>query len=303
MSELQSCSLIPEDYLTSGLSPLWQKRFKRAIEYLEQSIDQYPPPLWDDVAAHAAISPFHFHRMFTAVFGEPPGHYLRRIRLQYVVHLLITMPKKPVTDIALDCGFSSSQSMAKALRRELKTSASTIRRSYMKEGWETIEPLWAQLGQPEATSGVSLEESMAEKIQFSVSEHPESYFFVKPVQISESWLDAAVEGLVSVQDLYTFIKTTDVEKPAEQQVYQAGYEVERDQANLVIPAVRCLSCRVRLNSMVAYSAVWDALYLHVLSLGLEPDPQGYATEIIHQNSDWQSEEYEMTFSLGVMGAL
>lgn len=299
MPESPPCSLIPEQHLTAPLSPLWQRRFNRAIDYLNQTIGQSSPPSWDQVAAYSAISPFHFHRMFTVVFKETPGQYVRRMRLQSVIYSLINEPKKAVTEIALGCGFSSSQSLAKALRRELNTSAKTIRNGYLKEGWETIELLLKQLGQPETRTGSSLEKSMAGHVQFQVLEEPEQYFFVKQVPLKETSIVHIVEEYETGHDVYAFIKIPDADKAAENLVYQVGYKTLKNQANFTLPAGKYLSCRVLLNNMVAYAAIWDALYIHLLSLEFELDPKGYAIEVFHQNPDRQEGMYEITLTLAL----
>jgi AraC family transcriptional regulator len=59
------------------------------------------------LAAEANFSPFHFHRIFTAVVGEPPAEYLRRLRLEKAAALLAVDRSSTVTRIALDCGFST----------------------------------------------------------------------------------------------------------------------------------------------------------------------------------------------------
>jgi AraC family transcriptional regulator len=40
------------------------------------------PIMLGELAALAGFSPYHFHRVFRAVFGEPLGAYVRRERLQ-----------------------------------------------------------------------------------------------------------------------------------------------------------------------------------------------------------------------------
>ncbi|HMA51573.1 MAG TPA: AraC family transcriptional regulator, partial [Magnetospirillaceae bacterium] len=46
----------------------WKTRFARAAKLLSERLDD-PPPL-EDLAAAAAISPYHFHRIWRALTGE-----------------------------------------------------------------------------------------------------------------------------------------------------------------------------------------------------------------------------------------
>lgn len=59
------------------------------------------------LAREAGFSPFHFHRIFTAMFGEAPAQYVNRLRLENAANMLCSMPKATLTQVAMDCGFSS----------------------------------------------------------------------------------------------------------------------------------------------------------------------------------------------------
>jgi AraC family transcriptional regulator len=75
----------------------------------------------------ANFSAFHFHRLFRAIVGEPLNHFIQRIRLERAANKLIDNPKISITEIALDCGFSSSSSFARAFKDYYKVSASKWR--------------------------------------------------------------------------------------------------------------------------------------------------------------------------------
>ncbi len=60
----------------------------------------------DAVAATAGYSRFHFVRAFKAVYGETPGQYLSRRRLERAEELLRTA-NLSVTEICMLVGFSS----------------------------------------------------------------------------------------------------------------------------------------------------------------------------------------------------
>ncbi|HSA96253.1 MAG TPA: AraC family transcriptional regulator [Acidobacteriota bacterium] len=60
------------------------------------------------LAAVACFSPYHFHRLFSALVGESPAEYVRRLRLEKAAGLLVNEPLRTVTDIALACGFATS---------------------------------------------------------------------------------------------------------------------------------------------------------------------------------------------------
>ena len=59
----------------------------------------------DALAGIAGLSPFHLHRVFSAMLGESPVAFVRRVRLLTAAFRLQFQPSAAVTDIALACGF------------------------------------------------------------------------------------------------------------------------------------------------------------------------------------------------------
>lgn len=104
----------------------WRARVCRAMDYLSGHLAE---PLDIAGAAQAArCSPYHFHRLFTALVGETVGAFVRRLRLERAMGLLVGSPRMSVTDIAFACGFSSSQNFAKAFRAAYGLTPSQARR-------------------------------------------------------------------------------------------------------------------------------------------------------------------------------
>ena len=58
------------------------------------------------LAAIACISESNFIRSFKATFGETPHRYLQRRRIERAMYLLRTTDRS-VTDVCMQCGFSS----------------------------------------------------------------------------------------------------------------------------------------------------------------------------------------------------
>jgi AraC-like DNA-binding protein len=80
------------------------RRLLRARDAMDRA---YAEPL--DVPAVAAIahaSPAHFSRTFRAVFGETPGRYLQRRRVERAMFLLRETDRS-ITDVCFDVGFNS----------------------------------------------------------------------------------------------------------------------------------------------------------------------------------------------------
>lgn len=104
----------------------YRARINRVLDYIEAHIDEELN--LETLARVASFSPFHFHRIFRALQGEPLFQFIQRIRLERAASQLALQPKKPVTRIALDCGFSGSASFARAFRDQFGMSATAWRR-------------------------------------------------------------------------------------------------------------------------------------------------------------------------------
>lgn len=85
-----------------GLAPVV---LKRVLEFIESHLDQ--PLLLSSLALQAGLSEFHFARMFKYSTGLAPHQYVMQVRLQQADKLL-RHTALPLTQIALDCGFSSA---------------------------------------------------------------------------------------------------------------------------------------------------------------------------------------------------
>jgi len=84
----------------------YARRINAALELVHRELAQDIP--LSRLAAAANFSPFHFHRIFTALVGEQPAQFIRRLRLEKGARLLLGGAKPSVTEVAFSCGFSSS---------------------------------------------------------------------------------------------------------------------------------------------------------------------------------------------------
>ena len=88
---------------------------------------RYPESLrLEDLAREAALSPFHFLRLFRSVFGETPHQYLTRVRIDAAKKLLLA--DAPVTDVCFDVGFQSLGSFSALFARRVGAPPSAFRR-------------------------------------------------------------------------------------------------------------------------------------------------------------------------------
>jgi AraC-like DNA-binding protein len=77
---------------------------KQVILEMYKRFDE-PLPL-QEMAAVAALSPYHFNRVFRHITGITPGHFLCAIRLKAALKLLLTT-QLSVTDVCFAVGYNS----------------------------------------------------------------------------------------------------------------------------------------------------------------------------------------------------
>lgn len=111
---------------TAATSPI-NPRLQRVLDRITAALAQGEAPPELEALAHAAhFSPFHFHRLWRALTGEPIGSTVARLRLRRALGLL-SQPGASVTDVALAVGFESSQSFARLVRQHLDTTPGALR--------------------------------------------------------------------------------------------------------------------------------------------------------------------------------
>ena len=125
---------------------LYIQRINRVLDHIDQHLGD--PLDLEGLAGVAAFSPYHFHRIFRAMVGEPLNQYVRRIRLEKAASLLVSQPDRPVLDIAVDCGFGSAASFARAFKEAFGCSASQWRDGAHRQH--------SKMGKVESKAGKSL---------------------------------------------------------------------------------------------------------------------------------------------------
>ncbi len=106
---------------------LHEDSFQRVLRARDAMHARYAQALrLEDLAHEAALSPFHFLRMFRAAFGETPHQYLTRVRIEAAKRLLLA--DAPVTDVCFDVGFQSLGSFSALFARRVGAPPSGFRR-------------------------------------------------------------------------------------------------------------------------------------------------------------------------------
>ncbi|EFK05717.1 bacterial transcription activator, effector binding domain protein [delta proteobacterium NaphS2] len=103
-------------------------RLNRTIDYIHNHLGE--DLNLTSLARIACFSKYHFHRIFSTFLSETVNEYVRRVRLEKAVRMLTLDRDKSVLEIALDCGFSSSQNFAKAFKSHFGVTPTYVRTAY-----------------------------------------------------------------------------------------------------------------------------------------------------------------------------
>ncbi|MCJ0872601.1 helix-turn-helix transcriptional regulator [Streptomyces sp. AP-93] len=98
----------------------------------------------ETVAAHAGYSRFHFVRAFKAVYGETPGQYLSRRRIERAEEMLRTADLS-VTEICHLVGFRSLGTFSARFKRQTGLTPTAYRTRHVGRGTALIPGCYALL--------------------------------------------------------------------------------------------------------------------------------------------------------------
>lgn len=119
------------------------ERIQRVEDHIERHLDDQLT--LDGLARVACFSPFHFHRVWTAVTGETLAATIQRLRLEKSADLLLKYPERTILDIALECGFSGQAVFARSFKEAYGMPASAWRqggaRTWVRDKGSRRRPL------------------------------------------------------------------------------------------------------------------------------------------------------------------
>jgi AraC family transcriptional regulator len=106
------CRLIPSK-TANTMTSSYHERIDRVIAHVRQNLGR--DLSLDALSDVAALSRFHFHRVFTAMTGETVADAVRRARLNRASQLLVATTR-PLASIAAEVGYPNTDSFARAYR-------------------------------------------------------------------------------------------------------------------------------------------------------------------------------------------
>ncbi|WP_299247727.1 AraC family transcriptional regulator [uncultured Aquimarina sp.] len=101
-------------------------RINLALRYIDEHLDG--DLSLETVANIALYSPFHFHRIFKAVIGEPLNAYVNRRRIEKMASVLMHKKEVNITELSLQYGFNSNSSFTRAFKKFYGVSPTEFRK-------------------------------------------------------------------------------------------------------------------------------------------------------------------------------
>lgn len=108
--------------------PRGKGRIERAIEYIRERLHQQIS--LEEIAAVAAMSPYHFSRTFRSVTGKTPLAYVIAERVSLAKGMLMRRHDMQLAEVALLSGFSSQSHFSTVFRSHTGASPSEYRRCF-----------------------------------------------------------------------------------------------------------------------------------------------------------------------------
>lgn len=102
----------------------YKEKMLRVLVLIQERLDE--PLALDELAAHACLSPHHFHRVFRGMLGEPLVAHVRRLRLERAAYQL-KFSRRSVVELALDAGYDSHEAFTRAFKKHFRETPSAFR--------------------------------------------------------------------------------------------------------------------------------------------------------------------------------
>jgi AraC family transcriptional regulator len=102
----------------------YKRRMLRVLVHIQQHLDD--GLALEQLAGVACFSPYHFHRVFKGMMGEPVKEYVRRLRLERAAGQL-KQGAASVIDIALGAGYGSHEAFTRSFKTAFGAAPSQFR--------------------------------------------------------------------------------------------------------------------------------------------------------------------------------
>ncbi|MCX7120978.1 MAG: GyrI-like domain-containing protein [Gammaproteobacteria bacterium] len=115
--------------MASNFEKTYHERILKVLIYIQNNLDKELSLA--ELSSTAFFSPFHFHRIFTALTGESIKSYVRRLRLERAIRDL-TYTDLPIVKISDRAGYDTQQSFHRAFKETYHATPKGFRDKYQE---------------------------------------------------------------------------------------------------------------------------------------------------------------------------
>ena len=122
---------------------IYISRINKVMNFVENNLDKELSLSYLSEIAH--FSPFHFHRLFSAITEETLNTFIKRKRIEKIASLLLNGDSTPLTELAFKYGFNSGASFSRTFKKFYGISASEFK--------ENSKEQYSKIGKVESKNG------------------------------------------------------------------------------------------------------------------------------------------------------
>jgi AraC family transcriptional regulator len=126
-------------------------RINKACDHIDRHLTE--EMTLSELARVAGFSEFHFHRIFAAMTGETLFAFILRLRLERAATRLCVHPSQTITQLALECGFTSSAVFCRAFKKRFGCAPSKFRDRNQSQTQSSLDQLLRNSGKEKTGDG------------------------------------------------------------------------------------------------------------------------------------------------------
>lgn len=288
-------------------------RINKVVDYIEQNISEQLN--LDKISSIANFSPFHFHRIFSALNGETLNNFIKRKRVEKAAGMLINNEEKSIADIAYECGYSSSSVFCRNFKSRFNINAQDFRSNHQTE-FSKISQLKSKIDKSEEEHkeyfrNVEILKNTKMKNNITIKDMPGlNLLYVRHIGQFEQirfayeklfqW--AGPRGLLNFPQTKTVTvyhddpNITDIEKLQQSACITIGEEAKGDGevGFMKLPASKCVVGHFDIG-VDGFEDAWRSVCLWMSESGYQPSDE-LPYELYHDHS---GEEENMRFVLDI----
>ena len=288
----------------------YQKEYIRRINLVYDYVDTH---LYEELSVEvlsgiAGLSPYHFHRIFSAMTGESLAQFVRRLRLEKAAVMLLQDLDEPVSRIAYDCGFKSSSVFCRNFKERFGLSAQEFRSSYEKESknrqlHSTKNQFNQEMVDYVCNSETVKQRQMIERKPIEVKDMPEMHVVYFRHQGAFDQIKYAYEklfrwagprGLIgegskTITVYHDNPEVTEIDKVRQSAglVVDASVKPEGEFGKMTVPAGKYIVGAFEI-SVDEFKKAWDAVCVALTESGYQP-ADAFPYELYHADPDQHPE--------------